>query len=676
MMDMTQPVKVAEDLWWVGSDLIERNLQCNPFLLLQDDDAILFDPGSVLDFDIVLEKVRSLVPLEKLDAIVCSHQDPDLCSSLPLFEKAGYKGPYCCHQRAANMITYYGIDRPFYFVDYHKYSFPLSNGSHIKFIPAPYLHFPGAIMSYLPQQKVLVSGDLFGSVGTRWQLFAQDGYEEGMKTYHEAYMPSHEIMKPVMDQLTNFEITTICPQHGSVINHDVDRYIDILRDLQCGRFLRPVQKDLLEAGGYLALCNRIVTRFVNIYSPGEVRNLFAKSPFIYSAKDRRIDRTTVGEELVWDKFFELVLERKGMGWITVVAPMVELLSKEYSIALPDIYRTQVVDVRSDLDAKDVELREMELQKIRLEKKLHGLEESLSRDPITGLYNHEFHQVYLLEAMADVAQNKNPLHCVVLSIDNLGRINLDFGGDEGNATLKRFASMILQMIEADSQAFRLAGAVFAVYCTRSREEIIGRINAMLASLPEAEEFIVPITVSVGLYSSSEFPESLWGDLEQMRETMVQTARYRMKLAQKRGGNLLVSESTKIDRTEGVFAVMLIDNPGLGRNLIRKALEKEGYQVEVLDNGLQARKAIEQSPPDLIISELKVPKINAIALRKELLAKESTRKIPFLLMSYAKNETTVGRAMEVYLSHFFWRPVMMVELLGVVGLIAKRLQIQGN
>jgi hypothetical protein len=47
-----------------------------------------------------------------------------------------------------------------------------------------------------------------------------------------------------------------------------------------------------------------------------------------------------------------------------------------------------------------------------------------------------------------------------------------------------------------------------------------------------------------------------------------------------------------------------------------------------------------------------------------------------MSYAKNETTVGRAMEVYLSHFFWRPVMMVELLGVVGLIAKRLQIQGN
>lgn len=150
-MDYPQPVQLAEGFWWVGSGHLEHNLQCNPYLLIQDNSAILFDPGSSIDFDMVLEKVNSLVPVDRLDAIVCSHQDPDLCGSLTLFEKAGFKGVYCCHQRTSNIIRYYGVSRPFYFVEIHNYTFPLSDGTSVQFLPAPYLHFPGAIMSYLPK---------------------------------------------------------------------------------------------------------------------------------------------------------------------------------------------------------------------------------------------------------------------------------------------------------------------------------------------------------------------------------------------------------------------------------------------------------------------------------------------------------------------------------------------
>ncbi len=189
-MDVSQPVLLADGFWWVGAQLVEKNLQCNPYLLIQGGSSILFDAGSVLDFEVVSKQVQSLIDIDKLDAIVCSHQDPDLCSALPLFEEAGFKGVYCCHQRAASLIAFYGVKRPFYYVNFHEYSYPLADGTTIKFLPAPYLHFPGAIMSYLQNQKVLVSGDLFGSIGTNWQLYATDEYEEGMKTYHESYMPS------------------------------------------------------------------------------------------------------------------------------------------------------------------------------------------------------------------------------------------------------------------------------------------------------------------------------------------------------------------------------------------------------------------------------------------------------------------------------------------------------
>lgn len=676
-MDFSQPVPMAEGLWWVGSGHIERNLQCNPYLLIQDKSAILFDPGSVLDFKIVLQKVISLIPLEKLDAIVCSHQDPDLCGSLPLFEKAGFKGVYCCHQRTANIISYYGVNRPFYYVDFHNYTYPLADGTSIRFLPAPYLHFPGAIMSYLPKQKVLISGDLFGSIGTQWELFAPEDYEEGMKTFHESYMPSNDILKPVMEQLSNYEITMICPQHGSVIRENALHYIDVLKNLQCGIFMNPVHKQLLSVGGHLALCNQIVKRYVTIYGAAEVRNVFTKSPFTYNTKRRTIEKTKLAEAEIWDAFFNLVHERRGMPWVTVVAPLVELLSREYTIALPDMYRTLVFDAIANLDSKDSQLKEIESQKSGLETKLHNMEESLFRDPVTGLYNDNFHQVFVKEAMNTIAAGGEALHFIMLSIDNLAQINLDFGSAEGDATLRTLATLIGQQLESTSQAFRFAGAIFGVYCTKlSRDEVINKANELLAHISDSEAFIVPITLSIGLFSTSELPKDIMSDTEQMKNITIQTARYRLKLAQKRGGGNLAMESVEMAQTNTLFTVLLIDNPGLGRDLIKRALEKAQYRVIVVDNGLDALREIEEELPDIILSEMMVPKINAITFRKELLAKPGTRKIPFLLMSSTKNESTVGRALDVHISHFFWRPVMMVELLGVVKLIVNRLQIQGN
>ncbi|MEA4859695.1 MAG: MBL fold metallo-hydrolase, partial [Sphaerochaeta sp.] len=194
MIDLTKPVEVAQGLWWVGSQRPHNRLQCNPYLFIKDGLGILFDPGSVLDGQVVLEKTTSLLPLSNLKAIVCSHQDPDLCAAIPLFEKAGFKGDICCHARAALLIQYYGIKNPFYMVNHHSFSYRLSENTSIGFIFAPYLHFPGAIMSYLPEQQALISGDLFGSITADWKLYADENYIDGMKAFHEVYMPSHEIL--------------------------------------------------------------------------------------------------------------------------------------------------------------------------------------------------------------------------------------------------------------------------------------------------------------------------------------------------------------------------------------------------------------------------------------------------------------------------------------------------
>lgn len=70
---------------------------------------VLIDPGSVLDFEAVYRNVTRLVPIEKVKYVVLHHQDPDLCASVPLFEKMGAKFQIVTHWRSQTLIKYYGV---------------------------------------------------------------------------------------------------------------------------------------------------------------------------------------------------------------------------------------------------------------------------------------------------------------------------------------------------------------------------------------------------------------------------------------------------------------------------------------------------------------------------------------------------------------------------------------
>ncbi len=87
----------------------------------------------------------------------------------------------------------------------------------LDFIHSPYLHAPGAIMTYDRQSKTLFSGDLFGGVDINWSLFADDSYFPQMDTFHQRYMPSNAILRPCMEKLAGMDIERIVPQHGSIL---------------------------------------------------------------------------------------------------------------------------------------------------------------------------------------------------------------------------------------------------------------------------------------------------------------------------------------------------------------------------------------------------------------------------------------------------------------------------
>jgi flavorubredoxin len=239
--DLTKAVEIADGIFWVGFDDTSAGFRCNPYILNDGEETVFFDPGSVPHFPMVLEKAMQVTDLRRIKHVVVTHQDPDLCAAIPRFEELvtgiGGKFDICTHTRASVLIAHYGTISDYYRVDANDWKLTLKSGRTLKFIFAPFLHFPAAFMTYDEKSKILFSGDIFGGLSFDWNLYANEHYSEAMKAWHENYMPSNAILRNTMNKLDGLDINMIAPQHGSIIpKKDVREYIEILKNCQCGEY--------------------------------------------------------------------------------------------------------------------------------------------------------------------------------------------------------------------------------------------------------------------------------------------------------------------------------------------------------------------------------------------------------------------------------------------------------
>lgn len=236
-IDYDNNVAITREIYWVGYFDAEAHLHCNPYLLIDEKDVVLFDPGSIPHFPIVMRKVIDLVNPADISLVVASHQDPDVCGNLAVLEDVIGRPDLkiAAHSKTIRLIRHFGVNSKFYAVDENDYQFTLSSGRVLDFLYTPYLHSPGAIVTLDRQSRSLFSGDIFGAVSHDWSLFSKGDYLTALDTFHQLYMPSNELLKRGMEQFENLEIDRILPQHGSVLEGgQIKSTIDHLKSLSCG----------------------------------------------------------------------------------------------------------------------------------------------------------------------------------------------------------------------------------------------------------------------------------------------------------------------------------------------------------------------------------------------------------------------------------------------------------
>lgn len=241
IIDPNSAIAITRDIHWVGFFDADADLHCNPYLLLDGDEAVIIDPGSIPHFPIVMRKIIELIDPEYISTIIACHQDPDVCGNLPVMEDVIAREDLriVVHASMVRLIRHYGIHSKIEPISKEQNQVILKSGRVLQCIPTPFLHSPGAIAVYDEQTKSLFSSDLFGAMEeAEWQLFSTEieNFPNSMDSWHQALMPSNALLKNCMKHFREMDIERILPQHGSIIEGEnkIKLAIDHLMELPCG----------------------------------------------------------------------------------------------------------------------------------------------------------------------------------------------------------------------------------------------------------------------------------------------------------------------------------------------------------------------------------------------------------------------------------------------------------
>lgn len=232
-LDDSNPIEVAEGIFWLGFADYEAGFSNNPYLILDQDEAILIDPGPSHPFfrDIILLKIQQIISPEIIKIIIVNHQDPDLCGLIPWIENMLHPDlTIVCHPRTAIFLPYYGIRKKILPVGDGD-SLLMRSGRKIFIYYTPHLHFAGSTVCYDEKTRSLFSSDIFGLFDRNWKLYADEETRELAKNFMTDYFPSKECIQLTYHLFKSLAIDRILPQHGSIIKENIAHYIEVLNEI-------------------------------------------------------------------------------------------------------------------------------------------------------------------------------------------------------------------------------------------------------------------------------------------------------------------------------------------------------------------------------------------------------------------------------------------------------------
>jgi len=112
------------------------------------------------------------------------------------------------------------------------------------------------------------------------------------------------------------------------------------------------------------------------------------------------------------------------------------------------------------------------------------------------------------------------------------------------------------------------------------------------------------------------------------------------------------------------IMVVDDSITVRRVTQRLLEREGYQVMLAKDGVDALEQIEVTRPDLMLVDIEMPRMDGFDLTREVRGNEVTRAIPIIMITSRTADKHRNYAMGLGVNAYFGKPYQEPVLVAAI------------
>lgn len=243
-----EAVEFASGVYWIGAldptlrtfDIILKTANgttYNSYMVRGSEGVAIIDTVKEGFEEEFFRRLESVASYDEIKVIVLNHLEPDHSGALPELMRRAPQARLYISQRATSMLKALlrpNRQEPFEYTTVNTGDRVSLGDRHLRFLHTPFLHWPDTQCTYLEEQQVLFSGDIFGCHYCDSRLFND---KVGDFRFSFDYYYAH-IMRPfkqwVMEALALIEplkIKMVAPTHGPILRERPRRYIAHYREL-------------------------------------------------------------------------------------------------------------------------------------------------------------------------------------------------------------------------------------------------------------------------------------------------------------------------------------------------------------------------------------------------------------------------------------------------------------
>lgn len=193
----------------------------NSYLIKASEKTAIVDTMYPQKSDVYIEKLEK-AGVTHVDYIVANHGEQDHSGTLPKLVKKYPQAKILTNPKCKEILMeMLHIDEEKFQVVADGEEISLGNKT-LKFIFAPWVHWPDTMFTYIPEDKLIFTCDFLGSHSPFENLFAEETPEllsAAKRYYAEIMMPFRNFCKKYIQLLKGMDIDMILTSHGPIYNN-------------------------------------------------------------------------------------------------------------------------------------------------------------------------------------------------------------------------------------------------------------------------------------------------------------------------------------------------------------------------------------------------------------------------------------------------------------------------